>query len=254
MASLTATDRYFLNLIITTKYSVPKKLTPLEELKQMKARFISLGEAIERVRAESPGMTQPQAAEWVFGKVDGQTRLVKHSIAGKTQSVSYGELKEATAKDDSWINSYGFIRSELERVLDMDLSAPFPVCHQNDVYVEVVRNGELEGAKLPPADIAGNSKSLANEEIDFEPDAKGSTESDMIAAFAFGLAENSATYRKKNGGVNVSEVVRHAQRNLAKRGGEFTVGDRTLRKIVARSIKKYTPDLENEADQNEKPH
>lgn len=240
---------------IIIMHSRPKKLTPPEELKQMRAQFISIREACERVREEYPEMTNKEAIEWILGKAFGKTRPVKHLFAGHTVSMPPEDIKKAVTNDDKWVDSYGFIRADLERALGMGLSASsLAICHQDNVYVEVVRNGESEGAKPPPADIAGNSKSLANEEIDFELDAKGSTESDMIAAFAFGLAENSATYRKKNGGVNVSEVVRHAQRNLAKRGGEFTVGDRTLRKIVARSIKKYTPDLENEADQNEKPH
>ncbi|ECI3889144.1 hypothetical protein GFI45_17880 [Salmonella enterica subsp. enterica] len=240
---------------IIIMHSRPKKLTPPEELKQMRAQFISIREACERVREEYPEMTNKEAIEWILGKAFGKTRPVKHLFAGHTVSMPPEDIKKAVTNDDKWVDSYGFIRADLERALGMGLSASsLAICHQDNVYFEVVRNGEPEGAKPPPADIAGNSKSLANEEIDFEPDAKGSTESDMIAAFAFGLAENSATYRKKNGGVNVSEVVRHAQRNLAKRGGEFTVGDRTLRKIVARSIKKYTPDLENEADQNEKPH
>ncbi|EBB6484628.1 hypothetical protein HRW30_001927 [Salmonella enterica] len=232
MASLTATDRCFLNLIITTKYSAPKKLTPLEELKQMKARFISLGEAIERVRAQSPGMTQPQAAEWIFGKVDGQTRLVKHSIAGKTRSVSYGELKEATAKDDSWINSYGFIRSELERVLDMDLSAPFPVCHQNDVYVEVVRNGEPEGAKPPPADIAGNSKSLANKHAGWEPRFAGKkTAMEIIAALSKIIMEKSGNKYRRGNGVSASAIADSVVETLNKTDSQ------KYRKLISEALR-----------------
>lgn len=232
MASLTATDRYFLNLIITTKYSVPKKLTPLEELKQMKARFISLGEAIERVRAKSPGMTQPQAAEWVFGKVDGQTRLVKHSIAGKTRNVSYGELKEATAKDDSWINSYGFIRSELERVLDMDLSAPFPVCHQNDVYVEVVRNGEQECANPSPADIAGNSKLLANKHAGWEPRFAGKkTAMEIIAALSKVIMEKSGNKYRRGSGVSASAIADSVVETLNKTDSQ------KYRKLISEALR-----------------
>ncbi|EEJ7164115.1 hypothetical protein OK32_001196 [Salmonella enterica subsp. enterica] len=239
---------------VTLRCLQSKKLTPPEELKQMRARFISFHEVCERITGAYPDMTHEEVREWILGKIVGKTSFVKHSIAGYTRPVISGEISKASSGDEKWSRLYGFIRSELERVLDMDLSAPLPVCHQDDVYVGVACNGEPEGAKPSPADIAGNSKLPANEEIDFEPDAKGSTESDMIAAFVFGLAENSATYRKKNGGINVSEVVRHAQRNLARRGGEFTVSDRTLRGIVARSIKRYRSDSEDEADQNEKPH
>ncbi|HCL5348484.1 TPA: hypothetical protein N3A45_003472 [Salmonella enterica subsp. salamae serovar [1],40:z35:e,n,x,z15] len=240
-------------IIIT--YSHLKTLTPPEELKQMRARFISIREVCGRVREEYPEMTNKEALEWIFGKAYEKAHLVKHLFAGHSISIPPEDIKKIVTNDDKWLDSYGFIRSELKQVLSMDLSVPlFNICYQDNVYAEIVQNRKPEDAEIPFDDIAGNSKLPANEEIDFEPDTKGSTESDMIAALTFGLAEKIAACCKKNGGINVSEVVRYAQRNLAKRGGEFTVSDRTLRGIVARSIKKYTPDSENEANQNEKPH
>lgn len=242
---------------IIIRHSRPKKLTPPEELKQMRAQFISIREACERVREEYPEMTNKEAIEWILGKAFGKTRPVKHLFAGHTVSMPPEDIKKAVTNDDKWVDSYGFIRADLERALGMGLSASsLAICHQDNVYVEVVRNGEPEGAKPPPADIAGNSKLPANDENSIEWDmsvAGMKTALNVISGLAAALGKTSEAYRR-GGKLNISGLANCAERNLKQFGGGFSVSDRWVRKLLTDALKQCLPEIENEADQNEKPH
>lgn len=243
---------------IIIRHSHPKKLTPLEELKQMKTRFISLREAIEQVRAKNPGMTQPQAAEWIFAKAITETDIVKHLFAGKTiPATKNGIMKHKALKGADWLNTYGFIRADLERALGMDLSASsLAICHQDNVYVEVIQNGESDNAAPLPTDVVDNSKLPANDENSIEWDmsvAGMKTALNLISGLAAALGKTSETYRR-GGKLNISGLADCAERNLKQFGGGFSVSDRWVRKLLTDALKQCLPEIENEADQSEKTH
>ncbi|EJA7720659.1 TPA: hypothetical protein G8M64_004923 [Salmonella enterica] len=218
---------------VTFRCPQPKKLTPYEELKQMKARFISIRDACDCVSAVCPEMTNKEAMEWVLGKAGEKPLIpVRRLLAGNTVPVTPDELRKALTSTNNWIDSYGFIRSELERVLDMDLSAPFPVCHQNDVYVEVVRNGEPEGAKPPPADIAGNSKSLANKHAGWEPRFAGKkTAMEIIAALSKIIMEKSGNKYRRGNGVSASAIADSVVETLNKTDSQ------KYRKLISEALR-----------------
>ncbi|AXC67728.1 hypothetical protein DOE63_20820 [Salmonella enterica subsp. diarizonae serovar 59:z10:-] len=241
---------------VTFRCPQSKKLTPPEELKQMKARFISFHEVCERITGAYPDMTHEEVREWILGKIVGKTSFVRHSMAGYTRPVIGGEISKASSGDEKWSRLYGFVRSELEAALDMDLSAPLPVCHQDDVYVGVACNGEPEGAKPSPADIAGDSQLLANDENSIEWDmsvAGMNTALNVISGLATALGKTSEAYRR-GGKLNISGLANCAERNLKQFGGGFSVSDRSVRKLLTDALKQCLPEIENEADQNEKPH
>ncbi|EBE6988187.1 hypothetical protein CXS55_17845 [Salmonella enterica] len=215
-----------------------EKLTPLEDLMRERGKFISIREAVETVKARYPEMTYEQVAEWVYRKARslGVVKKTFSDIAGSAVSlekffkrVAIGGGKVMSENDYSIM---GYYRKELERVLGMDLSAPFPVCHQNDVYVEVVRNGEPEGAKPPPADIAGNSKSLANKHAGWEPRFAGKkTAMEIIAALSKIIMEKSGNKYRRGNGVSASAIADSVVETLNKTDSQ------KYRKLISEALR-----------------
>lgn len=243
MASLTATDIFHLNLMITTENRIPKKLTPPEELRQMKARFISIREAAERVSAEYPEMTHEEAIEWILGKAYQYQEInpVKHVLAGFTVAFT-----GRTVSDDEWLNSHGFIRTELERVLNMNLSGSFPARQSTDI--EIASNDPVAGDSQSPI----NSESFSrNKSVTKKTDALEK----MTAVLAIVLARQFGTFRRGEE-PNVSQIVRTAEKSLREYGGKFSVGDKTLRNMLTKVIKTHAPKIKEgeDSDQNEKLH
>ncbi|ECH9301638.1 hypothetical protein ZB36_08900 [Salmonella enterica subsp. enterica] len=256
MASAVAIDSFFLSMRIITEYRVPKKLTPLEELRLMKARFISFGEAMDWVRAKNPDMTLSQAAEWIVAKAYRRTRIVKHLLAGNTVPVTPDEL-EKDVTDGDWISSYGFIRSELEWALGMNLPVhSLAACHQDNVYDEEAHNSEPEGAETTSASGVGDGQLPANDgnSIEWDMSAGGmDTALNIISGLAVALGKTSEIYRR-GGKLNISGLANCAERNLKQFGGGFQVGDRWVRKLLTRALERCLPEMENEASHSEKIH
>lgn len=218
---------------VTFRCPQSKKLAPPDELKQMRAHFISISEVCNRVKAAYPGMTDKEVLEWVLGKaVEKPLIPVRHLLAGNAIPATLGEIRKALTSSDNWIDSYGFIRSELERALDMDLSSPLPVCHQDDVYVEVVRNGEQECATPSPADIAGNSKLLANKHVGWEPRFAGKkTAMEIIAALSKVIMEKSGNKYRRGSGVSASAIADSVAESLGK------TDNQKYRKLISEALR-----------------
>ncbi|HGB5893274.1 TPA: hypothetical protein ACIVVN_001554 [Salmonella enterica subsp. enterica serovar Kottbus] len=227
-----------MSISIPVSMPVGEKLTPLEELMLERGRFISIREAVETVKALYPEMTYEHVAEWVYRKARSLD-VVEKTFAGITRSaVSTEELFKRIANNGGEVmngDEYGikgYYRKELERVLDMDLSAPLPVCHQNDVYVKVARNGEPEGAKPPPADIAGDSKLLANEYAGWVPRFAGKkTALEIIAALSKVVAEKSGNKYSRGKGVSASAIADSVAESLGK------TDNQKYRKLISEALK-----------------
>lgn len=213
---------------VTFRCPQSKKLTPPEELKQMKARFISFHEVCERITGAYPDMTHEEVREWILGKIVGKTSFVRHSIAGYTRPVIGGEISKASSGDGKWSRLFGFVRSELEAALDMDLSAPLPVCHQDDVYVGVACNGEPEGAKPSPADIAGDSQLLAGWEPRF---AGKKIAMEIIAALSKVITEKSGNKYLRGSGVSASAIADSVAELLGK------TDNQKYRKLISEALR-----------------
>ncbi|EHI3194091.1 hypothetical protein J9Z47_001746 [Salmonella enterica] len=215
---------------VTFRCPQAKKLTPHEELKQMKARFISIRDACNCVEAVCPEMTNKEAMEWVLGKaVEKPLIPVRHLLAGNTVPVTPGELRKALTSTDNWIDSFGFVRSELERAMGMSLPvSSLPVCHQDDVYMD----GEPEGAKPPPADIAGNGKLLTNEYDGWEPRFAGKkTAMEIIAALSKVVTEKFGNKYLRGGGVSASAIADSVAESLGKPDNQ------KYRKLISEALK-----------------
>lgn len=218
---------------VTFRCPQSKKLAPPEELKQMKARFISIRDACNCVKAAYPGMTNKEVVEWVLGKaIEKPLMPVRHSFAGNTVPVTPDELKAPTSINN-WIDSFGFVRSELEHTMGMSLPvSSLPVCHQDDVYVGVVRNGEPEGAKPPPADIADNSKLPTNEYAGWEPRFAGKKIAmEIIAALSKVITEKSGNKYLRAGGISASAIANSVAESLGK------ADNQQYRKLISEAIR-----------------
>ncbi|HFW4264189.1 TPA: hypothetical protein ACIBOF_002173 [Salmonella enterica subsp. diarizonae serovar 61:r:-] len=223
---------------IPVSMPVGEKLTPLEELMRERGRFISIREAVETVKARYPEMTYEQVAEWIYRK-SRSLEAVEKTFAGITGSVvSTEKFFKGIANNSGEVmngNDYnirGYYRKELERVLDMDLSAPLPVCHQNDVYVKVARNGEPEGAKPPPADIAGDSKLLANEYAGWAPKfADRKTSIELVAALSKIVAEKCGNQYHRGNGISASAIADSVAVSLGK------TDNQKYRKLISEALR-----------------
>ncbi|EHL2774636.1 hypothetical protein KCE64_004871 [Salmonella enterica subsp. enterica serovar Hvittingfoss] len=219
---------------IPVSMPVGEELTPLEDLMRERCRFISIREAVETVKARYPEMTYEQVAEWVYRKARS-LRTVKKTFSGTTESAASLEtFFKMIATDGGEVmnrNDYnisGYYRKELERVLNMDLSTPFPVCHQNDVYAEVVRNGESEGAKPLPADIAGNSEFLAGWEPRF---AGKKTAMEIIATLSKVVTEKSGNKYLRGNDISASAIADSVAELLGK------TDNQKYRKLISEALR-----------------
>lgn len=225
-------------MLIPVSMPVGEKLTPLEELMQERCRFISIREAVETVKARHPEMTYEQVAEWVYRKALS-LGVVEKTFSGTTgslisletffQRVATGGGEVMSGND---YNIRGYYRKELERVLDMDLSAPLPACQQNDVYAEVVHKSKQEDAKPSPADIAGNSKLLANEYAGWEPRFAGKrTAMEIIAALSKVVTEKSGNKYLRGSGVSASAIADSVAESLGK------ADNQKYRKLISEALR-----------------
>lgn len=219
---------------VTFKCPQTKKLTPHEELKQMKARFISIRDACNCVGAVCPEMTNKEVMEWVLGKaVEKPLMPVRHLLAGNTVPVTPGELRKALTSIDNWIDSFGFVRSELEYAMGMSLPvSSLPVCHQDDVYVGVVHKSKQEDAKPSPADIAGNSKLPANECAGWESRFAGKkTAMEIIAALSKVVTEKSGNKYLRGNDISASAIADSVAELLGK------TDNQKYRKLIAEALR-----------------
>ncbi|EAQ6129361.1 hypothetical protein AXA88_09820 [Salmonella enterica] len=227
-------------MAISIPVSMPagEELTPLEELMRERCRFISIREAVETVKARYPEMTYEQVAEWVYRKARS-LRMVEKTFSGTIESsMSLEKFFKRVATGGGEVmngddyNIRGYYRKELERVLNMDLSAPLPACHQNDVYAEVVHKSKQEGAKPPPADIAGNSKSLTNECAGWESRFAGKkTAMEIIAALSKIVTEKSGNKYLRGNDISASAIADSVAESLGK------ADNQKYRKLISEALR-----------------
>ncbi|EBC1278350.1 hypothetical protein HRW30_003893 [Salmonella enterica] len=212
-----------------------EKLTPLEDLMRERGKFISIREAVETVKARYPEMTYEQVAEWVYRKARslGVVKKTFSDIAGSAVSlekffkrVAIGGGKVMSENDYSIM---GYYRKELERVLGMDLPAPLPACHQDDIYLSTIKDKQ---ETTPPADIAGDIKSLANKYAGWEPRFAGKkTAMEIIAALSKVIMEKSGNKYRRGNGVSASAIADSVVETLNKTDSQ------KYRKLISEALR-----------------
>ncbi|ECK2141343.1 hypothetical protein FQW43_16240 [Salmonella enterica subsp. enterica serovar Enteritidis] len=215
---------------------VAEKLTPLEELMRERGKFISIREAVETVKARYPEMTYEQVAEWIYRKARSLGVVEKKfsDIVGSAVSlekffkrVAIGGGKVMSEND---YNIMGYYRKELERVLDMDLSALLPSCHQDDIYLRTIKDKQ---DTTPSDNIAViNQLPVVNGYAGWESRFAGKkTAMEIIAALSKVIMEKSGNKYRRGSGVSASAIADSVVETLNKTDSQ------KYRKLISEALR-----------------
>ncbi|HIB1645509.1 TPA: hypothetical protein ACWV7F_004428 [Salmonella enterica subsp. enterica serovar Muenchen] len=215
---------------------VGEKLTPLEDLMRERGKFISIREAVETVKARYPEMTYEQVAEWVYRKARSLgvvektfSDIARSAVSPETffQRVATGGGEVMNGND---YNIMGYYRKELERVLNMDLSAPLPSCHQDDIYLRTIKDKQ---DTTPSDNIAViNQLPVANGYAGWESRFAGKkTAMEIIAALSKIIMEKSGNKYRRGNGVSASAIADSVVETLNKTDSQ------KYRKLISEALR-----------------
>ncbi|EDW2056386.1 hypothetical protein S518_004259 [Salmonella enterica subsp. enterica] len=239
-----------------------EKLTPLDELINVKNEFISLRDVIRTIECIYD-MRHEDIAEWLIMRLCIRNKILtveSKGIAGAFEKFSedkdnviliqmlgdviiYGEdvmepyfkLMGYDANDVTPYEEFryvGFIREELEKITGIKFDIGF-FCDNEDYDEEdlFASSDELYQATEVKESIAKWEETYGIE-----------TALMLYAGAAITLAKNDPKYRR-GGKLNKSQVIRSVESSLAAYGGAFGVGNKQLSNLTEKALTLAAPKL-----------
>lgn len=242
-----------------------ENLTPLDELINVKHKFISLRDVIRTIESIYD-MRHEDIAEWLIMKLCVMNKILtveSKGIAGAIDKYSedednviliqmlsdvivYGEdviepyFNQMRCEDDD-VTPYemfryvGFMREDIEKITGITFNIGFFSDDYEDEDEDYESDNELHQTEEDNNIIAMWENTYGME-----------TAKKFIAGLAIAIAANDKRYQRKDG-LNKSAVVRVAENALNKYGGFIGVSDRQLTALISESLKS-APKLKDYTD------
>ncbi|EHI7337535.1 hypothetical protein V0N18_004348 [Salmonella enterica] len=242
-----------------------ENLTPLDELINVKHKFISLRDVIRTIESIYD-MRHEDIAEWLIMKLCVMNKILtveSKGIAGAIDKYSedednviliqmlsdvivYGEdviepyFNQMRCEDDD-VTPYemfryvGFMREDIEKITGITFNIGF----FSDDYEDEDEDYESDNE---PHQTEEDNNIIAMWENIYGME----TANKLIAGLAIANAANDKKYQRKDG-LNKSAVVRLAENSLIKYGGFIDVSGRQLTGLISKALK-YAPKLKDDTD------